>query len=193
MKVSKPVIIIGIIGILLAGYIHFFTGKKKTPTPVPAAPVAAAPAAQAPAPAAPAGTPAKPGAAVPGIPTKDGQAGAPQKFDKEQLDKLGIAWTRDPFLVPKTREEKRLGQTQAQEITFKLVAIMEKGNERVAIIDHEVVRKGDVIGGETVQEIQKDKVILVRSGAKRVLNLVKIEDMVTQEEAPKTKGTERPK
>lgn len=190
MKVSKPIVIIGILGILLAGYVQFFTGKKKTPTPVPAA---AAPAAQAPAQAVPAGTPAKPGAVIPGIPAKDGQAGTPQKFDKEQFDKLGVAWTRDPFLLPKPKEEKRLGQTQAQEITFKLVAIMERGNERVAIIDHEVVRKGDIIGGETVQEIQKDKVILVRSGLKRVLNLVKIEDMVTQEEAPKTKGTERAK
>ena len=192
MKVSKPVVIVGIIGILLAGYIHFFTGKKKTPTPVPAAP-AAAPAAPAPAQAAPAGTPGKPGAPVTGIPASAGQAAAPQKFDKAQLDNLGVAWTRDPFLLPKPKEEKRLGESQAQEITFKLVAIMEKGNERVAIIDHEVVKKGDIIGGETVQEIQKDKVILVRSGAKRVLNLVKIEDMVTQEEAPKTKGTERPK
>ncbi len=190
MKVSKPVVIIGIIGILLAGYIHFFTGKKKTPTPAPAAPAAAA---QAPAAAAPAGTPAKPGAAAPVVPTKEGQTAAPQKFDKAQFDKLGVAWTRDPFLLPKTKEEKKLGQGQAQEITFKLVAIMEKGNERVAIIDHEVVKKGDIIGGETVQEIQRDRVILVRSGAKRVLNLVKIEDMVTQEEAPKTKGTERPK
>ncbi|HOE17808.1 MAG TPA: hypothetical protein PLX02_09125 [Syntrophorhabdaceae bacterium] len=196
MKVSKPVVIVGIIGILLAGYIHFFTGKKKTPTPVPAAPAKAAPAAPAapaPAQAAPAGTPAKPGAAMPGIPAGAGQAAAPQRFDKEQLDKLGVAWTRDPFLLPKTKEEKRPGQSQAQEIIFKLVAIMEKGSERVAIIDHEVVRKGDTIGGETVQEIQKDKVILVRGGSKRVLNLVKMEDMVTQEEAPKTKGTERPK
>jgi len=184
LKVSKPVVIIGILGILLAGYIQFFTGKKK-PAPVPAA--------QTPAQAAPTGTPTKPGAAVPAIPSKDGKAGAPQKFDKEQFDKLGVAWTRDPFLLPKSREEKRLGQVQGQEITFKLVAIMERGSERVAIIDHEVVKKGDIIGGETVQEIQKDKVILVRSGLKRVLNLVKIEDMVTQEEAPKTKGTERAK
>ena len=189
MKVSKPIVIIGILGILLAGYIQFFTGKKKTPTPVPAA----APAAQAPAQTAPAVTPAKPGAAVPGIPSKDGKAVMPQKFDKAQLDKLGVAWTRDPFLLPKSREEKRMGQGQGQEITFKLVAIMERGSERVAIIDHEVVKKGDIIGGETVQDIQKDKVILIRSGLKRVLNLVKIEDMVTQEETPKTKGTERAK
>lgn len=187
MKVSKPIVIIGILGILLAGYIQFFTGKKKTPTPVPAA----APAAQAPAQAAPAGTPAKPGAVMPGIPSKDGKAGMPQRFDKEQFDKLGIAWTRDPFLLPKSREEKRPGQ--GQEVAFKLVAIMERGNERVAIIDHEIVKKGDIIGGEKVQDIQKDKVILIRGGLKRVLNLVKIEDMVTQEEAPKTKGTERAK
>lgn len=192
MKVSKPIVIIGIIGILLAGYIHFFTGKKKTPTPVAPAP-AAAPAAQAPAQAAPAGTPTKPGAAVPGIPAGAGQAAAPQRFDKAQLDKLDVGWTRDPFLLPKTKEEKRPGRSQAQEVTFKLVAIMEKGGERVAVIDHEVVKKGDIVGGETVQDIQKDKVILIRGGLKRVLNLVKIEDMVTQEEAPKTKGTERPK
>jgi hypothetical protein len=189
LKVSKPIVIIGILGILLAGYIQFFTGKKKTPTPVPAA----APAAQAPAQASPAGTPAKPGAIMPATPSEDGKAVMPQKFDKAQLDKLGVAWTRDPFLLPKSKEEKRLGQVQGQEATFKLVAIMERGSERVAIIDREVVRKGDIIGGETVQDIQKDKVILVRSGLKRVLNLVKIEDMVTQEEAPKTKGTERAK
>ncbi|OPY79703.1 MAG: hypothetical protein A4E64_00347 [Syntrophorhabdus sp. PtaU1.Bin058] len=187
MKVSKPVIIIGILGILLAGYIQFFTGKKKTPTPVPAA----ASAARAPVQAAPAGTPAKPGAVMPGIPSKDRKAEMPQQFDKEQFDKLGVAWTRDPFLAPKSKEGKRFGE--AQEVTFKLAAIMEKGNERVAIIDHEVVRKGDMVGGEKVQDIQKDKVILVRGGLKRVLNLVKIEDMVTQEETPKTKGTERAK
>jgi hypothetical protein len=73
-----------------------------------------------------------------------------------------------------------------------LFAIFEKGKDRVAIIDHEVVRKGDMVGDEIVFEIRKDKVVLTRNGTKRSLSLASFEDTVREEE-PKTKAMEKGK
>ena len=174
MKVSKPVLIALVIAILLAGYIYFFTGKKKPPARVapvpPAAPVAVAPAP----------------VAVPQPATKM-QEVKPEV--RAQLEKIDVTWGRDPFLLPKTKTEKR----RELQTTFKLVAILERGNERIAIIDHEVVKKGDLVGDEKVQEIGVDRVVLAKkNGSKRVLNLMNIED-IASEDLTKTKSTERGK
>jgi hypothetical protein len=100
------------------------------------------------------------------------------------------AWVKNPFILPQFKEEKKKETAPA----VRLSAIFEKGKDRVAIIDHEVVRKGDSVGDEKVFEIERDKVILIRSnGAKRVLSLASIEDTVIREEEPKTKATEKGK
>jgi hypothetical protein len=184
VKVSKPVLIFGIVVLLIAGYVYFFTGKKKAVAPVP--PVSsqtqrAQPAAQ-PAPA----TPAK---AFPSEPAgKDGRPEVAPSAAKPDFDKLKVAWVKNPFILPQFKEEKKKETAPA----VRLFAIFEKGQDRVAIIDHEVVRKGDMVGDEKVLEIEKDKVILTRNGTKRVLSLASIEDTVREEE-PKTKATEKVK
>jgi len=53
----------------------------------------------------------------------------------------------------------------------KLVAIMESKTGRYAIIGGEIVKKGDMVGDEKVSEISKDKVVLVRNNAKRILSI----------------------
>ena len=49
-----------------------------------------------------------------------------------------------------------------------------------------------MVGDEKVLEIERDKVILIRNGSKRVLNLISIEDTVREEE-PKDKAMEKGK
>ena len=75
---------------------------------------------------------------------------------------------------------------------IRLSAIFEKGKDRVAIIDREVVRAGDMVGDEKVLEIGRDKVVLIRNNIRRVLSLGNIEDTVREEE-PKMKATEKGK
>ena len=189
MKVSKPVLIFGIVVLLLAGYIFFFTGKKKTAVPVPPASGQTQPAQQGQHTAAshkqrhPTGKNISIGTCGKGRPT--GATPAPVKPD---FDKAKGAWVKNPFILPQFKEEKKKETAPA----VRLFAIFEKGKDRVAIIDHEVVRKGDMVGDEKVLEIEKDKVILTRNGTKRVLSLASIEDTVREEE-PKTKATEKGK
>lgn len=197
MKVSKPILILCIALLLLTGYIHFFTGKKKPKGPVPPTPPAQTqtqPAAaqpgqppQAPPPAATTQAkvpqqqaPAKPGEIPP----------QPAQQPKPQFDKLKVGWASDPFALPKIKEGRKKDSGSA----VRLVAILEKGGSRVAVIDKDVVKKGDMIGNEKVIEIGSDRVVLSRGGAKRTLVLADV-DTVTAEEAltTKQKGTERAK
>jgi len=64
----------------------------------------------------------------------------------------------------------------------------------VAVIDRDVVKKGDMIGNEKVVEIGRDMVVLTRGGTKRTLVLADA-DTVAADEAltAKPKSTERPK
>jgi hypothetical protein len=194
VKVSKPVLIFGIVVLLLAGYIHFFTGKKKAAGPVAPVPqvssqkqtaqqrqTAPQPVAQTPPPA-----PAKTVSSEPAA--KSSQTGVTLAPVKPDFDKRKGIWVKNPFILPQFKEEKKKETTPA----VRLFAIFEKGKDRVAIIDHEVVRKGDMVGNEKVLEIERDKVILTRNGTKRVLPLLSIEDSVREEE-PKTKATEKGK
>ena len=194
MKVSKPVLIFGIVVLLLAGYIHFFTGKKKVSkpvTPIPPASSQTQPGRQGQAASPPAGqtAPATPAKIIPSEPAaKGGQPEVAPAMAKPDFDKVKGAWVKNPFILPQFKEEKKKETAPA----VRLFAIFEKGKDRVAIIDHEVVRKGDMIGDEKVLEIGKDKVVLTRNGAKRVLSLASFEDTVREEE-PKTKATEKGK
>jgi hypothetical protein len=197
VKVSKPVLILCIVLLLIAGYVHFFTGKKKPKGPVPPAPPTQAqtqpakpqagqpqpqPAAP-PAPPAPAAqqqqaqqTPGKPEAAVPAV--------------KPQFDKLAVSWSSDPFMLPAIKGKK--GREEGTAV--RLAAILERGGDRVAVIDRDVVKKGDMIGNEKVVEIGRDRVVLARGAVRRTLTLAD-PDAVTTEEAltTKPKATERAK
>ena len=193
MKVSKPVLIFGIVVLLLAGYIFFFTGKKKAAPVAPVPPVSGQtqPAQQGQAPPQPPAqaAPPSPAKTIPSEPAaKGGQPEVAPSTVKPDFDKLKGAWVKNPFILPQFKEEKKKETAPA----VRLFAIFEKGKDRVAIIDHEVVRKGDMVGDEKVLEIEKDKVILTRNGTKRVLSLASIEDTVREEE-PKTKATEKGK
>ncbi len=48
---------------------------------------------------------------------------------------------------------------------------MESKAGRYAIIGGEIVGKGDRIGDEKVAEIKRDKVVLIRNNAKRILSI----------------------
>ena len=194
MKVSKPVLIFAIVVLLLAGYIFFFTGKKKAATPVmPVLPASSQtqPVQQGQAPSQP------PVQTAQASPAKTFASGPAAKIDPPEVtpsaarpdfDKLKGAWVKNPFILPQFKEEKKKETAPA----IRLFAIFEKGKDRVAIIDHEVVGRGDMVGDEKVLEIEKDKVILIRNGTKRVLPLANIEDTAREEE-PKTKATEKAK
>jgi hypothetical protein len=194
VKVSKPVIIFGIVVLLLAGYIHFFTGKKKTAKPVPAPPVASqtqpVQQGQQQIPQAAARTGQTPPAKT--IPSESdnivAQTKTPAPAMEPDFERVKTAWVRNPFILPQFKEDKRKDIPPA----VRLLGIFEKGKDRVAIIDHEVVRRGDMIGDEKVLEIEKDKVILIRDNTKRILSLTAIENMIREEE-PKTKETEKGK
>lgn len=179
MKVSKPVIIFGIVVLLLAGYIHFFTGKKKSAVRVVPATNQSQPAQQGQAQQAPQ-TAAK--AIVPPAVTEMGRQHAADNGAKPDFDKAKGAWVKNPFALPQLKEEKRKETSTA----VRLVGIFEKGKDRLAIIDHEVVRKGDMVGDEKIVEIEKDKVVLVRNNARRTILLMPAENIIREEGAKMT-------
>lgn len=185
MKVSKPIIIVCIALLLLTGYIQFFTGKKKPKVPVPAVKQEQV---------KPAGksAPAKPGqtetSSAPGkqAPTAAAQSSAKaaspapaEPQPKPQFETLKVGWDADPFALPIFKDKKKKEAGSA----VRLVAIVEKGGSRVAVIDKDVVRRGDLIGNEKVVEIGKDRVVLSRGGITRTLVLADPDTMV-QDQAP---------
>ncbi len=118
---------------------------------------------------------------------KSSQPEAAPPAEKPQFDKLQTGWVKNPFVLPQLKETKKMSAA-----AIRLSAIFEKGKDRVAIIDREVVREGDMVGDEKVLEIGRDKVVLIRNNIRRVLSLGNIEDTVREEE-PKTKATEKGK
>ena len=178
MKVSKPVLIFGIVVLLVAGYIQFFTGKKKPKGAVqPPAQAQVQPADQQGAPAK-TGQPAQPGTPQQ-APAKPGDTLPAQPLPKPQFDKIDVGWASDPFALPVFTEKRKKEPGSA----VRLVAILEKGGSRVAVIDKDVVKKGDLIGSEKVVDIGKDRVVLARGGIRRTLVLAD-PDTVTQESKP---------
>ena len=169
MKVSKPVIfaLVFAIGIIL--YLFVFSGKK--PQAVQTQPQGAATA-----------VPGAPQAASPGAPQPATRAENSKFLDQliakrvQMYAKLNDAtWGRDPFAFPVYVEGERNKQQSTG--SARLVAIIAGRNGKVAIFGDEVVKKGDMIGDEKVQEIGDDTVVLIRKGVKRV---------ITIEEAPAT-------
>ncbi len=58
-----------------------------------------------------------------------------------------LKWDRDPFVLPPfLMTEKK----EKERVPLKLLAIMEGARGRVAIIENEIVRKGDTVAGEKV-------------------------------------------
>jgi len=182
--------------LLLAGYIHFFTGKKKPKGPAPVSPPAQAqtqpakPQQGQPQPAQPQPAQAPSGGQQPASPDTPGKSDPAAPVPKPQFDKLRVGWASDPFILPVIKGKKGRDGGSA----VRLVAILERGSQRVAVIDREVVKKGDMIGNEKVVEIGRDMVVLTRGGTKRTLVLADA-DTVAADEAltTKPKSTERPK
>ena len=129
-------------------YVAFFMGKKKAPTvPMP--------------PAAPTLPAALPGG-VPGVPK-------PMPMDASAPFPVDLAWGRDPFVRPElVKMERLVGQTLP---ALKLEGILEGQKGRMAIINKDIVERGDTIGNEQVQAIERDRVVLVGNGTKRALLL----------------------
>lgn len=125
MKVSKPILILCIALLLLTGYIHFFTGKKKPKGPVPPTP----PAQTQPAAAQPGQPPQTPPPAAATqaqapqqqAPAKPGEIPPqPAQQQKPQFDKLKVGWASDPFALPKIKEGRKKDSGSA----VRLVAIL---------------------------------------------------------------------
>jgi len=109
---------------------------------------------------------------------------------KPQFDKLAVSWSSDPFMLPVIKGKR--GREEGTAV--RLAAILERGGDRVAVIDRDVVRKGDMIGNEKVVEIGRDRVVLARGSVRRTLTLAD-PDAITTGEAltTKPKATERAK
>lgn len=145
MKVSKPILYTLVFALLFAGYVFLFTGKKQ---PLPAVP-----------PQAPHMTKELPHTAQPA---------AGSETPKVDVSAVHVTWRDDPFVLPKSITDRKTGKPKALP---KLVAIMEGEKGRFAIIGSEIVKKGDMVGDEKVVDIGKDKVILVRDKARRILSM----------------------
>jgi len=159
LKVSKPVIFVLVFAIGVFLYLYVFSGKKQ---PIPNT---------MPDPQASQQILPQTLSAITGMPTNQ-QPDTPKdnpKIRAQVYTKLkNIDWGKDPFSLPGYVEQKLSSQTKD---SAKLVAIIEGKNGNVAIIDNEIVKKGDMIGNERIQEIGDGKVVLVNKGAKRVIRV----------------------
>lgn len=144
MKVSKPVLIALALAILFAAYILLFTGKKRQ-VPMPA-----------------------PGTKAPEVVSQTPNPAFSGELNRADPSKMNLAWRSDPFYLPKTITDKKREKPKA---VPKLVAIMESRTGRYAIIGGEIVKQGDTFGDEKVGEIQRDRVVLIRNNAKRILSI----------------------
>ena len=144
MKVNKYVLIGLVIIILFSLYTVFFMGDKKKMVSV-AAPLES-----------------------PKVIAQPADVRV-QEARVEQVQET-MSWERDPFALPASvMTEKK--QADKQRVALKLLAIMEGTRGRVAIIDNEVVGKGDIVAGERVLDIGKETVTLVLEGSKRVITI----------------------
>jgi hypothetical protein len=144
LKVNKYVLIGLVVIVLFALYTVFFVDGKKKMVSV-AAPL----------------EPPKVIAQTPDMRTKEGRVQQAQDT---------MSWERDPFALPASAMTERK-QADKQRVALKLLAIMEGTRGRVAIIDNEVVGKGDTVAGERVLDIGKETVTLILDGSKRVITI----------------------
>jgi len=143
LRVNKYVLIGLVVIVVLALYVTFFAGGKKKME------LAAASL-----------EPPKIAAPPPEARAKEARVQAIQ----EKME-----WERDPFTLPAFLMVEK--KAEKQRVPLKLLAIMEGARGRVAIIDNEVVGKGDIVAGERVAEIGKETVTLIQEGSKRVITI----------------------
>lgn len=150
--VSKPVLIVLGAAICILIYIFFFSGPKKQPQqavqPGPVVQPAQGPHMQT--------TPQTPSPPVSRV-----------ALPKVDYSKLETTWVRDPFVLPDERGLRRLSE---QKTPMRLTGIIDGRQGRVAVIDEEVVKRGDFVGsGERVADIGKDRVVLEHRGTRRII------------------------
>jgi hypothetical protein len=143
LKVNKHVLIGLAIVVLIMLYAFFFTGGKRK-MESQAAPL----------------EPPKLTAQPTDVRAKEARVQAVQET---------VNWDRDPFTLPSFLMTEK--KAEKQRVPLKLLAIMEGSRGRVAIIDNEVVGKGDIVAGERVFEIGKETVTLIQEGSKRVITI----------------------
>ena len=101
-------------------------------------------------------------------------------YDRDLLG--GISWGPDPFdrkmLIKKPRVDPQasitppIPPTGPTEINYMhLDGVTVLGTSAVCVIDGHVLRKGDSLNGHKVVSIQRDKVILDRSGETKILKM----------------------
>ena len=83
--------------------------------------------------------------------------------EPESWDKLG--WGRDPFLLDASNTKEQGTEDLA------LSGIMPDKQNPCAIINNEVVKLGDKVGGMTVIEINESNVVLDENGQRHTLEL----------------------
>ena len=144
MKISKPILITLVLAILFAGYTFLFTGKKRSVMS------------------------SSPAAKISGADTQASRPATAGETMKLDVSRMNLSWRDDPFSLPKSVTDRK---TEKPKTIPKLTAIMESKTGRYAIIGGEIVKKGDMVGDEKVSEISKDKVVLVRNNAKKILSI----------------------
>jgi len=144
LKISKPILITLVLAILFAGYTFLFTGKKRSVMS------------------------SSPAAKISGADTQASRPATAGETMKLDVSRMNLSWRDDPFSLPKSVTDRK---TEKPKTIPKLTAIMESKTGRYAIIGGEIVKKGDMVGDEKVAEIAKDKVVLVRNNAKRILSI----------------------
>lgn len=145
MKLNKYVLVALVIVVIFALYTVFFAGSKRKMASVAAS-------------LEPPKMSAQP-------------ADVRSREDRVQQTQEAMNWERDPFALPSFVLAKQESEKEAEKrrVPLKLFAIMEGARGRVAIIDNEVVAKGDIVAGERVLEIGKETVTLIQEGSKRVI------------------------
>jgi hypothetical protein len=156
LKISKPVLLTLIFAVGVTAYLYLFAGKKAPVMQPSASPVALI---QQP---------------VTDKTSRMGQESArvPDGV-RLRLQKQDMGWQRDPFVLP----AKITGELSEQP-ALRLLGIVGDVRGGAAIVDDEVVRQGDLIGVERIQEIRDDSVVLVYKGFRRVL---KVEELPVDE------------
>jgi hypothetical protein len=79
------------------------------------------------------------------------------------LDKAGgpLSWGRNPFFFPRSGSDSgQMRDTTYDAGGLQLSAILYHEDGSVAIINHRIVRQGDVIGGRKVVSIMEDRVLI---------------------------------
>jgi len=158
LKISKPVIFTLVFAIGVFLYLFVFSDKKTPPIPAPNPQANQATLSQQLLPTADSSSTLQPA-----IPQYNEKTRA-----KVYAELKSIEWGRDPFAVPGYVEQKLSEQIKDSR---KLVAIIEGKKENIAIIDNEIVKKGDMIGNEKIQEIGGGKIVLVNKGIKREITV----------------------